>query len=81
VSGRFIIINKKTFPLPGTRGRFTHLATIQYGIREFMYFKDKLEHRVYIEEITGGHLERIEDDSLWNSLKEFLDEKGLTQVC
>jgi len=46
-----------------------------------MYFKDKLEHRVYIEEITGGHLERIEDDSLWNSLKEFLDEKGLTQVC
>lgn len=70
--GRFIILNRKQFALPGTNGRFKHLATITYGVREFMAFLDMDTVNTYVEEITGGHLEEVKDEELWQDLVRFL---------
>lgn len=53
-----------------------HLATIHYGLREFIYFVDRQTQQSYIEEITGGSLSVIEDDNLWNDLAMHLKEHG-----
>jgi hypothetical protein len=45
-----------------------------------MYFIDSYTGNTYIEEITGGHLARIEDDKLWEALARFIHEKGLDAV-
>jgi len=79
---RFILVSSKRFPLKvqGNSNRFWHLATIHYGVREYMYFVDTLTLKTYIEEITGGHLETIEDDSLWQELANFIQSKGITYI-
>lgn len=74
---RFQIKDKTKYPLPGTNGRFIHLATILYSVREFIYFVDKNTQQSYIEEITGGSLRTIDDDNLWNDLAQTLKEQGL----
>jgi len=55
----FKLIDKTIFPLKGTTG-YEHVATIQYGLREFMCFRHLASLQMWIEEITGGHLEKIE---------------------
>lgn len=74
------ILNSKRFPLRGTNGRFVHLATLGWNLREFLCFLDTKTGQVYIEEITGGHLEYIQDESLWEALALFAREKGLTTI-
>lgn len=74
---RIKIADKRPYALPGTNGRFWHLATIHYGIREFIYFIDKQNGITYIEEITGGTLNVINDDKLWNDLAQTLKENKL----
>jgi hypothetical protein len=74
------ILNKNIFFLSGTKKRFKHLASVQMGVREFMCFFDVLTSKVYIEEISGGHLEFIEDDKLAKELAVFMDEHGLTEI-
>ena len=71
---RFKILNKNRYPLPGTNGRFVHLASIQYSLREFIYFLDTQTRKTFIEEITGGSMEAIDDDNLWNDLAMTLKE-------
>ena len=80
MAGNFKIINRDHFPLPSTLRRFYHLATITYGFREFMYFIDNENMKTYIEECTGGHLEQIKDDSLWEALAKFLQETGIATI-
>jgi len=76
----FKILNNNRFLLKGTNGRFVHLATIGYGVREFMVFLDQKTLTTYIEEITGGHLSRIFDDELWDALAQFVKDKQLNIV-
>ena len=45
-----------------------------------MCFLDTRTLKVYIEEITGGHLEFIDDDSLAQALAKFLEEKKVTLI-
>jgi len=77
---RFKILNKNKYPLPGTNGQWIHLASIQYGLREFIYFLNRGTQKTYIEEITGGKLEVIDDDNLWNDLAMTLKEAGLDKM-
>lgn len=60
--------------------RWEHRATLGWNTREFMVFLDNgiikdgislQAGQVYVEEITGGHLSKIEDDSLWQALVYF----------
>jgi len=69
------VLNNKIFTLNGTSGRYWHLLTLTRGLKEYMCFIDILgkdEYRVpviYIEEVTGGHLEKILEDDLYTELK------------
>ena len=76
----FLLANNNRFDLPGTDGRFLHLATIHKSVREFMCFADKHYGKIYIEEITGGNLSFIKDDSLVESITEFLRERGVLDI-
>jgi len=67
------LVDTNQFALPGTNERFIHIATLVKGVQEFMYFVDlETQHR-YLEAITGGHLEFIEDEELVKELEEKLD--------
>jgi len=78
--GNLRLINSNIFPLQGTNGRFIHTGTILKGIQEFMCFIDKTTSVGYIEEVTGGHLELIEDDHLHAELSQFAIEKDLFAI-
>jgi hypothetical protein len=71
------LIDTNRFFLAGTNNRFLHLATIQDGVREYMCFSDTETKKVYIEAITGGQLEFIEDDALAVALTDFLTDRGI----
>lgn len=88
---RFELIDARTFGLPPDNGvRATHLATVKWGLREFVYFRIDQTGQTYIEEVIlrptahGGKItakyQLIEDDNLWQGLAAFLTEKGLTQI-
>jgi len=74
------IIDSNIKPLPGTNGRFVHLGTIHNGLREFICMVDKVTEQCYIEEITGGHLSFIEDDSLALALAKFCEEQNIISM-
>ena len=66
--------------------RWEHRATVGYGAREFIVFIDNLPlftgeiPKTYIEEVSGGHLEQVEDDSLWEALGKFAGDMGLLEM-
>lgn len=70
------LVNTNRFYLAGTSNRFLHVATIARGLKEYIHFIDRVTGQSYIEEITGGHLEKIRDDNEWNEVAEFLAECG-----
>lgn len=76
------IINSNRFFLnvPAQPNQWLHLATVQHGLREYMCFQDKLTEEVYIEEVTGGLLEKIEDDSLAQDLENFLAYNNILNI-
>ena len=76
--GSFKLVDSNTYPLKGTSGWFLHLASIVAGLREFVCFQDKKTSKVYIEEVSGGSLSFIDDDSLAYDLAKFLEDKGVT---
>lgn len=87
----FKLLNTNRFPLAIEKEtnylpyyRFDHRATIGYNLREFMIFIDNgtpyKESCVYIEEITGGHLEQIKDDSLHEAIAKFIDDHNLCLI-
>lgn len=77
---RKILIDTNRYNLKGTNNRFLHLATVQRGLREYMCFIDKTNGKTYIEEITGGSLQFIEDDFLAEELTNFLTETGVLNI-
>jgi hypothetical protein len=82
---KFEITSSKEYYLPfnGFDQKWSHLATIKYGKRTFMYFRHNIgAFMTYIEEITDGWLDpkRIEDGKLWQELLDFLGTKKLTQI-
>jgi hypothetical protein len=64
------------FFLPGT-DRFLHIASVSKGLRQFICFVDKQTEKMYVEEITTGQLEFIDDDSLAEAVTNFLAEKKI----
>jgi hypothetical protein len=88
----FRIINKKRFPIAMANNdnldyyRWEHRATMVQGLREFMVFVDqgdavlKTMPQAYIEEITGGNLVEIKDDSLWQAAMGFAMENRLLVI-
>lgn len=74
-------------------GPWLHLATVttpskSFGntfssFKEYICFKDMKNNKVYIEELDFSHpglLKRIEDDSLFNDITEFLTQKGILSI-
>lgn len=76
----FILVDSNVFALPGTSRRYFHLATVHMGLREFICFLDALTQQCYVEEITGGQLNFIEEEELATDLTRFLEEKGITDL-
>lgn len=74
---RFRFLDTNLFFLPGAGTRFVHIASIEYGVREFMLFVDSLTEKMYLEEITGGHLEQITDNQLLDDLEKFVTAANL----
>jgi len=74
------LVDSNRFYLPGTNNRYLHLATLHNGIREYMCFAEVGAQKIYIEEITGGSLQFIEDEALAGALHEFLREAGVLDI-
>lgn len=84
---RFQILNERRFPLTVDGEdkllpyyRFDHRATLGWGTREFMVFCDNLTNKLYIEEITGGHLVVINDDSLFEAIHRYATQQGFCDM-
>ena len=91
---QFQILDERKYPLKIdnnrsklTFWRFEHRATVGWNCREYMIFVDHSPGGIipqpptcHIEEITGGHLERIDAESLANALRIFAMEKGFLNV-
>jgi hypothetical protein len=77
----FKIKDKRRVPLPvqnAPLGRWERRAIINYGTREFMVFIDTYYGgAAYIEEIVGGHLEKIKDNKLHDAMSTFVETNGL----
>lgn len=87
----FELIDSRTFGLPLSNGHLpTHLATVKWGLREFIYYRLE-DGQTYIEEIIArptlkdgkivAYYKFIDDDNLWQALANFLQEKGLTDMA
>ena len=78
---RIRVLNSDVYVLKGTDDRFFHLATLTRGLHEYMVFFDDRDKKVFVEKITGGHLEYVDDESLWEELATFAQNKGLTDIA
>lgn len=74
------LVDSNRFYLPNTNGQYLHLATVQRNLREYICFAHVATQQVYIEEITGGSLEFIEDDQLAAALHDFLVDTGALRM-
>ncbi|MHA2069835.1 MAG: hypothetical protein ACXABY_36180 [Candidatus Thorarchaeota archaeon] len=82
----FQIISEKRYPLKVFNvsdnvdllpyHRWEHRVTLGRRGRRYMVFLDNLKQSVYIEEITDGRVERIDDESLWKDVFRHATEKG-----
>ena len=83
----FIVLNDVCQALPThhrtkTGKQYIHLATVAAGLSQFVAYADPDTNYVYIEEIdtTLGMLVRIENDQLWQDLRDFLWAAKLLEV-
>ena len=60
--------------------RWEHRVTLGWGKREFMVFVDQVRQSIHIEEISGGHLEAVVDDSLFEGLLKFAQTKEFCNI-
>ena len=60
--------------------RWEHRGTIGYNFRTIIIFADTLLGNIHIEELVGGHLETVKDDSLFGALKQYATEQNLLEV-
>lgn len=88
---KFELVDARIFELPQQDNiGATHLATIKWNLREFVYFRVGSTGATYIEEViltptySNGKLTAkfalIEDNELWEALANFLQEKGITDM-
>ena len=77
----FKIKDRRRMPLPVQNapvGRWERRGIINHGTREFLVFVDTyFGGAAYIEEVVGGHLEKIEDNMLHDEISAFVDMNGL----
>ena len=71
---KFELVDDKKYALQGTKGRFIHMATVRGGLREFVLLQDQALGDIYLNEVTAGGVEMIEDDSLFKAVYAFLLE-------
>jgi len=86
----FQIINEKRFPLKVKDikdnvdlldyYRWEHRVTIGSGFHKYMIFLDNLKQVVYIEDVTNGNLEEIEDEPLWEAIFRWVTEHKFLEV-
>lgn len=92
MSGRFQVKDSNIFPLPNN-GHMLHLATITYGLREFIVMtcvRGPAKGNCYIEEVVltsvdyskdvFANFKFIDDDSLAFDLAKFAEEQGITDM-
>ena len=60
--------------------RWEHRVTLGWNTREFMVFIDQVRQSIHIEEISGGHLEAVVDDNLFEALLRFAKSKGFCDI-
>ena len=93
---RIQLLDERKYPLPNMKQndglpyyRWEHRATLGRGLRVFMAFLDngiykndkwKKMPEAFIEEITHGKLELIEEEELFNELHNYAQEIGLLQI-
>jgi hypothetical protein len=56
------------------------MASVTEGLREYMCFVDMTNQKCYIEEMIGGHLAYIEDDSCVEEIANLLTEKHILDM-
>ena len=64
-------------------GPWIHLATIQRGLKEYMAFRHMNSHKTYIELVNPqepGLLQKIEEDSEWLDIAQFLKDAGILTI-
>ena len=78
--GNFVIASRTRLPLPPKifqGGPWTHLATVNRSLSEYVALLHEPTQKIYIEQITAtGNFVHIEDDSLWTDLVNYLVWKG-----
>lgn len=52
-----------------------HIASIQAGLREYVYFYNVKTSKLYIEEITTGKLEMIKENNLFEELSALIEDE------
>jgi hypothetical protein len=83
----FQVLDRKRYPLQVTNEdpaltfyQYEHRATIGWGTREFIVMVDNVGEGKgpisYIEEVVGGHTERIKDEELATALEMFVRDRG-----
>lgn len=73
------IISSDQFEMQGTNKRFIHCATVHntQTLREYIYFYDSRTHKKYVEEITGGRLQEIESNDVWEEMSAYGKDREL----
>ena len=64
-------------------GPWELLAVVKRGFNEYVAIRRIHEQRVYIEEVDikePGLFKKIEDDELWNDLRDYLEAAGCLRV-
>ena len=74
------LLDSNRYWLPGSQKRFLHIASVERGVHEYMCFANVENNQIYIEEITGGSLQFIEEDKLVEEIQFFLTYNGLLDL-
>lgn len=87
--GRFKVKDSNLFLIPGNP-HILHIATISYGLREFIFMLDYTTQKMYIEEVVlettdfeedvWANMKFIDDDNLAFDLAKFAEEQKLTDM-
>lgn len=89
---RFSVKNTDIFPMPGASD-YIHMASVSYGLREFVAFvcvRGQRQGSCYIEEVVlvsnsttedvVANLKFIDDDNLAFDLSKFLEDRKLLDI-
>jgi hypothetical protein len=77
---KLIDTNRFYIAVAGHPERFIHLFSIMYGLKEFIGMLDRATAKIYINDITSGNPEEIEDEKLFMDLMKFCAEKKLITI-